>query len=370
MYDALLIALFAFLGAAAAGVLGAGALWLLRRRSLTASVAVVAAVAVTAMLAGTLAVAQAMFLSSHDLSVVTTVVAMAAVVSLLTALLLGRWVVARSRELALAARDFGDGGDFSAPAGPATAELADLSRELAATSAKLAESRDRERALESSRRELVAWISHDLRTPLAGLRAMSEALEDGVAADPDRYLRQIRTEVERLNDMVGDLFELSRIHAGSLALTRSRMSLYDLIGDALAGADPLARELGVRLVGDRIAPVPVEVDGKEMSRVLGNLLVNAIRRTPADGTVAIAAERSADGVVLSVTDGCGGIPEDDLPRVFDTGWRGTHARTPPAGAGLGLAIVRGIVEAHQGRAAVRNVSGGCRFEVTLPAAEA
>ncbi|WP_405992011.1 sensor histidine kinase [Streptomyces sp. NBC_00986] len=369
MRDALLIALFAFLGAAAAGVLGAGALWLLRRRSLTASVSVVAAVAVTAMLAGTLAVAQAMFLSRHDLSVVTTVVAMAAVVSLLTALLLGRWVVARSRELALAARDFGDGGDYSAPARPATAELADVSRELAATSARLAESRDRERALESSRRELVAWISHDLRTPLAGLRAMSEALEDGVAADPGRYLRQIRTEVERLNDMVGDLFELSRIHAGSLALTRSRMSLYDLIGDALAGADPLAREHGVRLVGDRIEPVPVEVDGKEMSRVLGNLLVNAIRRTPADGTVAIAAERSADGVVLSVTDGCGGIPEDDLPRVFDTGWRGTHARTPPAGAGLGLAIVRGIVEAHQGRAAVRNVSGGCRFEVTLPAAE-
>ncbi|MEV8542934.1 HAMP domain-containing sensor histidine kinase [Streptomyces sp. NPDC051572] len=369
MRDALLIALFAFLGAAAAGVLGAGALWLLRRRSLTASVSVVAAVAVTAMLAGTLAVAQAMFLSRHDLSVVTTVVAMAAVVSLLTALLLGRWVVARSRELALAARDFGDGGDYFAPARPATAELADVSRELAATSAKLAESRNRERALESSRRELVAWISHDLRTPLAGLRAMSEALEDGVAADPGRYLRQIRTEVERLNDMVGDLFELSRIHAGSLALTRSRMSLYDLIGDALAGADPLAREHGVRLVGNRIEPVPVEVDGKEMSRVLGNLLVNAIRRTPADGTVAIAAERSADGVVLSVTDGCGGIPEDDLPRVFDTGWRGTHARTPPAGAGLGLAIVRGIVEAHQGRAAVRNVSGGCRFEVTLPAAE-
>ena len=369
MRDALLIALFAFLGAAGAGVLGAGALWLLRRRSLTASVSVVAAVAVTAMLAGTLAVAQAMFLSRHDLSVVTTVVAMAAVVSLLTALLLGRWVVARSRELVLAARDFGDGGDYSAPARPANAELADVSRELAATSAKLAESRDRERALESSRRELVAWISHDLRTPLAGLRAMSEALEDGVAADPGRYLRQIRTEVERLNDMVGDLFELSRIHAGSLALTRSRMSLYDLIGDALAGADPLAREHGVRLVGDRIEPVPVEVDGKEMSRVLGNLLVNAIRRTPADGTVAIAAERSAEGVVLSVTDGCGGIPEDDLPRVFDTGWRGTHARTPPAGAGLGLAIVRGIVEAHQGRAAVRNVSGGCRFEVTLPAAE-
>jgi signal transduction histidine kinase len=369
-HDMLLIALYAFLGAAVAGLLGAGALWLIRRRSLTVSLAVVAAVAVTAMLAGTLAVAWAMFLSSHDLGVVTTVVAMAAVVSLATALLLGRWVVARSRALTLAARSFGDGGDFAAPDGAATAELAALSRELQATSAKLTESRDRERALESSRRELVAWISHDLRTPLAGLRAMSEALEDGVAADPDRYLRQIRTEVERLNDMVGDLFELSRIHAGTLALSPSRISLYDLVGDALAGADPLAREYGVRLVGDRIEPVPVEVDGKEMSRVLGNLLVNAIRRTPADGTVAVAAERSDTGVVLSVTDGCGGIPEEDLPRVFDTGWRGTHARTPPAGAGLGLAIVRGIVEAHQGQAAVHNVPGGCRFEVTLPMARA
>ncbi|MEU8586026.1 HAMP domain-containing sensor histidine kinase [Streptomyces sp. NPDC048664] len=368
MNDALLMALYAFLGAAATGLVGAGVLRLIRRRSLTASLAVIAAVAVFAMLAGTLAVAQAMFLSGHDLRVVTTVVAMAAVVSLATAILLGRWVVARSRELQLAARSFGEGGDFTAPDGPAIAELASLSQELAATSARLAESRERERALESSRRELVAWISHDLRTPLAGLRAMSEALEDGVAADPDRYLRQMRTEVERLNDMVGDLFELSRIHAGTLALAPCRISLYDLVGDALAGADPLARELGVRLVGDRVEPVPVEVDGREMSRVLGNLLVNAIRRTPADGTVAVAAERSADGVVLSVSDGCGGIPEEDLTRVFDTGWRGTHARTPPAGAGLGLAIVRGIVEAHQGHATVRNIPGGCRFEVTLPAA--
>ncbi|MER8009994.1 HAMP domain-containing sensor histidine kinase [Streptomyces sp. NPDC094149] len=364
----LLIALFAFLGAAVAGLLGAGVLLLIRRRSLALHLGVVAAVGVAAMFAGTLAVAQAMFLSGHDLKVVTTVVAMAAVVSLATAVLLGRWVAARSRALTLAARSFGDGGDFTSPDGPATAELAALSRELEATSAKLAESRDRERALESSRRELVAWISHDLRTPLAGLRAMSEALEDGVAADPHRYLRQMRTEVERLNDMVGDLFELSRIHAGALALSPSRISLYDLVGDALAGADPLAREYGVRLVGAGVTSVPVEVDGKEMSRVLGNLLVNAIRRTPADGTVAVSSELREDGVVVSVTDGCGGIPEEDLPRVFDTGWRGTHARTPPAGAGLGLAIVRGIVEAHQGTATVRNVPGGCRFEVVLPAA--
>ncbi|WP_327267802.1 HAMP domain-containing histidine kinase [Streptomyces sp. NBC_01218] len=365
MRDILLIALYSFAGAAAAGMAGAAVLRLIRRRSLTASLAVTSAVGVLAMLAGTLAVAWAMFLSPHDLTVVTTVVAMAAVVSLATALLLGRWVVARSHELADAARAFGD-GPFAAPDGPATAELEAVSRELAATSARLVESRERERALETSRRELVAWISHDLRTPLAGLRAMSEALEDGVAPDPARYLTQIRTEVERLDTMVGDLFELSRIHAGTLPLSPARISLYDLVGDALAGADPLACEHRVNLVGGRVEPVPVEVDAKEMSRVLGNLLVNAIRRTPADGTVAVAAERAAGEVVLSVTDGCGGIAEEDLPRVFDTGWRGTDARTPPAGAGLGLAIVRGIVEAHQGRATVRNIPGGCRFEVTLP----
>ncbi|MGW1881401.1 sensor histidine kinase [Streptomyces sp. NPDC001970] len=368
MRDAILIVLLAFLGAAAAGLLGALVLRLLRHRSVAVSLTVVAAVTVLAMLSGTLAVAQAMFLSSHDLKVVTMVVAMAAFVSLATALLLGRWVVARSRELARAARTFGEAGSFAAPEGEATAELAELSRELEATSAKLAVSRERERALETSRRELVAWISHDLRTPLAGLRAMSEALEDGVVQDPERYFKQIRTEVERLNGMVGDLFELSRIHAGALALTPTRMSVYDLVGEALAGADPLAREHGVRLVGDRVESVPVEVDGKEMTRVLANLLVNAIRRTPADGTVAVAAERREDSVVLSVTDGCGGIPDEDLPRVFDTGWRGSQARTPPGGAGLGLAIVRGIVEAHEGQADVRNVTGGCRFEVTLPAA--
>jgi signal transduction histidine kinase len=366
----LLIALYAFLGAAAAGLVGALALWLLRDRSVAVALNIVVAVAVAAMLCGTLAVAEAMFLSKHDLSVVTTVVAMAAVVSLATALLLGRWVVARSEDLALAARSFGDGGSFAAPDGTSTAELAALGRQLAATSAKLAASRERERALETSRRELVAWISHDLRTPLAGLRAMSEALEDGVVQDPDRYFRQIRVEVDRLNSMVGDLFELSRIQAGALALAPTRMSVYDLVGEALAGADPLAREHGVRLVGGSIEAVPIEVDGKEMTRVLANLLVNAIHRTPADGTVAVAAERRADSVVVSVTDGCGGIPAEDLPRVFDTGWRGTEARTPPGGAGLGLAIVRGIVEAHEGRAAVHNVTGGCRFEVTLPTAVA
>ncbi|MEV6207987.1 HAMP domain-containing sensor histidine kinase [Kitasatospora sp. NPDC051914] len=382
MRDLLLIAAFAALGAGAAGLLGWPAVRLLRRRSVALSLLCVAVVTVLAMTAGTVSVAQAMFLSEHDLGVVVTVTLMAAVVSLVTAALLGRQVVAGSRALAAAARTVGSDTGFAAPAQPLGSELAQLSEELAATSARLAESRRREQALEHSRRELIAWISHDLRTPLAGLRAMAEALEDGVADDPTRYLTRMRTEVDRLTGMVDDLFELSRIQAGALALSPSRVSVYDLVGDAVAGASPLARERGVRLEGGPVAAEPVEVDGREITRVLGNLLVNAIRCTPADGVVAVAARREEDEVLVSVTDGCGGIPEADLPRVFETGWRGGAARTPrtavggagphhgDSGAGLGLAIVRGIVEAHAGRATVRNVSGGCCFEIALPAAAA
>ncbi|MCX4751398.1 HAMP domain-containing histidine kinase [Kitasatospora sp. NBC_01287] len=387
MRDLLLIALYAALGAGAAGLLGWPAVRLLRRRSVALSLFTVAVVTVLAMTTGTLAVAQAMFLSHHDFGVVIAVTCMAAVVSLGTAALLGRQVVAGSRALARAARTVGSAAGFAAPSGPLGAELAELSAELAATSARLARSRERERALEASRRELIAWISHDLRTPLAGLRAMAEALEDDVAEDPARYHGLIRTEVDRLTGMVDDLFELSRIQAGALTLTLARVSVYDLVGDALAAADPLARERGVRLDGARIDPAPVQVDGREITRVLGNLLVNAIRSTPADGVVAVAARQGEGEVVLSVTDGCGGIPEADLARVFETGWRGGSARTPrqargaapgggavrhhgDTGAGLGLAIVRGIVEAHAGRASVHNVAGGCCFEIALPTAPA
>ncbi|WP_037605460.1 sensor histidine kinase [Streptacidiphilus rugosus] len=374
MHDLLEMAAYAALGAGLAGLAGWPAVRLLRRRSLSLSLFTVALVTVLAVAAGTIAVAQAMFLSRHDYGVVVVVLCMGSLVALFVAWLLGRQVAIASRQLTRAARTVGSDAGFAAPEVPLSSELSALGAELAATSARLAESRQRERALESSRRELIAWISHDLRTPLAGLRAMAEALEDGVADDPRRYHARIRLEVDRLTGMVDDLFELSRIQAGALTLTLSRVSVYDLVGDAIAGAYPLARERGVRLVGGGIEPAPVQVDSREMTRVLANLLVNAIRATPVDGTVAVAAWAAEREVVVSVTDSCGGIPEADLPRVFETGWRGGAARTPrapaagEAGAGLGLAIVRGIVEAHEGRASVHNVLGGCCFEIALPSA--
>ena len=384
MSDYVTMACYAALGAASAGLLGWPAVVLLRRRSLALSLFTVALVTAASLTASTIAVAQAMLLDRHDYAVVTIILGMGCVVSLIVAAFLSRQVVSGSRALTRAARTVGSVEGFTAPAAPLNSELSALSSELQATSARLAESRQRERALEHSRRELIAWISHDLRTPLAGLRAMAEALEDGVADDPARYHSRMRTEVDRLTGMVDDLFELSRIQAGALTLSLSRVSVYDLVGDAIAGAYPLARERGVHLVGGHVAPAPVQVDSREITRVLGNLLINAIRSTPADGTVAVAARQDEREVVVSVTDGCGGIDEQDLGRVFETGWRSGSARTPRApwggtlqggavqhhgdtGAGLGLAIVRGIVEAHAGRASVHNVMGGCCFEIALPA---
>jgi len=364
-------------GAGCVGIVGLLVLRLLRGRSLRAALFAIALASVLAMAAGIVGAAHAMFISQADFGTVLVVCVSAGMVALTMAALLGRSVAADSKALRSALRALGSNPDHisrrttgtdSAPR-LATSEMASLSRELAATSMRLAESREREQALERSRRELVAWVSHDLRTPLAGLRAMAEALEDGVAADPARYHVQMRQAVERLTGMVGDLFELSRIHAGALRLSLQQVWLADLVDDAVAGAHPLAQARRVRLAADIHAPLAVQADAREMSRALTNLVVNAIRHTPGDGTVRVEAGQHDGYAVLTVTDACGGIPEEHLARVFDVAWRGSDARTPDpyAGAGLGLAIVRGIVEAHSGDVDVRNISGGCRFEVRLPA---
>jgi signal transduction histidine kinase len=327
------VILVAALAAATVGAIGYAAFLLLARRSIAAAAVVPAVTTVLAFITGLVATAWAMFLSEDDFHVALVVCATAGVVALSFGLLLG----ARVR-------------------GVQTAGMVD------------AEIRERERLLEAGRRDLFAWVSHDLRSPLAGLRAMAESLEDGLAEDPARYHRQIRVEVDRLSALVDDLFELSRIQSGALRLSLEQVSLGDVVSDALAGAHPFAEARGVRLTGSAAAWVPVSADERELHRALGNLVVNAIRHTPADGVVDVSVHTESGAAVLAVTDECGGIPEDELPHVFEVAWRGQPARTPgpDGGAGLGLAIARGIVEAHDGKIGVRNVDGGCRFEVRLP----
>jgi signal transduction histidine kinase len=332
--DIVVVALIALGCSLAVALLGAVLLRALRGRSVTAHISTVVVVAVGSVVAGVVVAAKAMFIDEHDLQVLLVVLAVAGAVSLGLALWMG-WRLARESVWA-------------------------------------AEARDRERRLEASRREVVAWVSHDLRTPLAGMRAMAEALEDGVVADPGtvaEYHRRIRVETDRMAGLVDDLFELSRINAGAVRLTLESVSLADVVSDAVATAAPVARAKGVRLVAEPGEYPSVRASEPELGRVLRSLLVNAVRHTPPERAVVVAGGTGPTGGWVAVTDGCGGIPEEDLARVFDVAFRGEAARTPATdgpGGGLGLAIARGLVEAHHGEIAVDNVDDGCRFTVRIP----
>lgn len=227
--------------------------------------------------------------------------------------------------------------------------------------------------MESARRELIAWVSHDLRTPLAGIRAMVEALEDGVVEDPadvDRYHATMRRETDRLAMLVDDLFELSRIEAGALDLRFEDVTLGDIVAEAVAGAMPVAMAKGVRLHGESDGDEPsLRVAPAELTRVVRNLLDNAIRHTPAGSDIEVRCAMVDGNATVSVADTCGGIPDDDLGRVFDLAFRGDDARgSANGGGGLGLAIAHGLVRAHHGTIRVENLGPGCCFTVELPVA--
>jgi len=360
------------------GLLGALVLQAIRRRSLLVSIVVAALVPVAAVSAAVALNVNQMVISQHDSDVVSVALGFSTVLAVALSVVLGRRVTSGSRELTQALRGLGespyadtavllDSGRSSAPA-----EITALATELETTREKLQLSREREQSLEQSRGELVAFMSHDLRTPLAGLRALAEGLEDGMIDDQDAALRQMRQTVERMNGLVGDLFELSRLNAGPARLgpTHSPLSLVEVAYDVVGEAREHARRRHVDLVldvaddGDRLA---VQGNGDELARALSNLVGNAVRHTHEYGQVLVSARRASDGLArLAVTDGCGGLKEDDLARVFEIGWRGEPERTSGAGAGLGLAIARGVIESHAGSISVSNVEGGCRFDVELP----
>ena len=231
-----------------------------------------------------------------------------------------------------------------------------------------------QRQAEASRRELVARMSHDLRSPLAGIRGMTDALLDGVVHRPAEitdYLERIRRESVRMAGMVEDIFQLSRATSGALRLPRTRLALGEVVSDAVAGEAAAAAAAGVRVAAVDPERWPTVLGSDtELTRVVRNLLANAIRHTPDGGQVRLSAGANEATAWLRVQDACGGIPDGDLERIFDAGYRGSTARTPDAqsGAGLGLAIARALAEAQQGGIQVHNSHPGCLFELTLPTA--
>ncbi|GAA4393410.1 HAMP domain-containing sensor histidine kinase [Tsukamurella soli] len=331
------IALLALVWSAPVVLVGAVLLWRARRMSLQVSMVVLVLIPVLAILSGVVGVSGFMF--TADFTRTCTVLGAATVIAVPAAVALGRFQARRTV----------------------------WERQI----------REQERAAEAARRDLVAWVSHDLRTPLAGIRAMSEALRDAVVVDPGEvteFARRIDRDAVRLSGMVDDLFEMSRIHSGALRLELETIDAREVADEVRAGLEQTAARAGVALTVTADHLVPVSANASALSRVLRNLVLNAIAHTPCGGCVEIGLTAEGTTAVLRVDDTGTGIAESDLPRIFDVAYRGTASRSPvntdglPAGAGMGLAIARGLVEAHRGTVAAVNLARGTRFEVRLPLA--
>lgn len=345
----------------------------LRQRSVTAPFVVLVVAAIASIVCSTVAISALMYLSLHDLQVMLWVVGLSALLSLAATLVTARAVSRSFAQLGQAVERVGHG----VVVGPEVyegRELADLSAQLAIASERLAAARAEIEQLDAARRQFFAWISHDLRTPLTGVSALAEALDDGAVADPADYVRRIRAQVGTMNRLVDDLFALSQIQSGALRLRPEDIELLDVVSDAVADVHQLAVAKEIRIEHAGVEGRTLRADPHELTRVVVNLLTNSIRHAPHGSEILVSADRAGDRLVLSVLDQGSGVGSEDLTRMFEIGWRASEARTPDArpvagspGAGLGLAIVRGIVQAHGGDVRAEHVPQGFRLDVALPA---
>jgi signal transduction histidine kinase len=322
-------------------------------------IAGLAAFAVCLPLAAVLLSGWVMFHMGDDVKILA-VSAASATVSVLAGLWLGRSIVNSIDAVRDASRRLA-GGDLTVRA-PSTgpAELDDLAASFNEMAANL-------ERLFDARRELVAWASHDLRTPLANIQAMLEALHDGVMA-PAEALPSLEEQTRALSSLVDDLFELAQIDAGALGLELEEAPIAGAVQASLRGVEAEARLRRIRLDSDVDDAVVARFAPSELQRVLQNLLTNALRHTPSDGSVAVRVSAGRKEVQVDVEDSGEGLGEATRDRMFERFWRGDRARST-RGGGLGLAIARALVEAQGGRIwAEDRPDGGARVSFTLPAA--
>ena len=345
----------------AAGSLVSGLVlaYLLRRApTVGIQLAGLALIAVCVPLAAVLLSGWVMFHMGADVKILA-VAAGSATAAVVAALVLARSITVSLRRVGTASHALA-AGELSARApveGPH--EIAELAASFNAMAAGLEQ-------LFDARRELVAWASHDLRAPIASLQAMLEAIEDGLASAED-YLPTLREQVRTLSMLVDDLFELARIDAGALTLELHRTPVAPLVASALRVLQPEAEARGIALRAEVDEDVEARLAPNEFERVLFNLVTNALRHTPSDGSVAVRVERRADDLLLRVEDDGEGLSEEAPARMFERFWRADRARSD-SGAGLGLAIARGLVEAQGGRIWAENrPHGGACVSFTLPA---
>ena len=340
------------------------------RASLRQRFVAVGVVGAVIALANLFVLSRTMFVSEHDATLLGVLLLYSVGAGVGAAIVSARTASAAVDRLAGAARELGLGrldariGELGA--GP---ELDLLARTLDDMAARLQVAQERERRAEATRRDLMTAVSHDLRTPLASLRAMVEAIDDGVVDDPAsmrRYAGEMRRAVVQLVAMVDDLFELAQLDAGAIEAETSHARLEDVVRSAVSAVELQAEEKGLALVTNFVGAEDLTCSPR-LARVLQNLLVNAVRHTPADGTIRVDVRRLPQGVEVAVADTGEGIAPEDLERVFDPFYRGDPARSG-AGAGLGLALAKRIVETLGGSIRAESAPArGARFAIILPA---
>lgn len=318
--------------------------------------------------------AQLMFISYHDLILTTALLLFAGVVAVIAIYFISAAWIERIHELGWATQQVGR-GDLTIRLGEqGKDELAQLAALFNQMTGELQAVDEQKQQLEQTRRDLVAWVSHDLRTPLAAIRAMNESILDGVVDDPQtitRYHHTIQREVNHLSHLIDDLFELAQLDAGHPHLTLETASLRDLVSDTLGSLSAQAAQKGITLTGDVEAGLDlIRIAPDKIQRVLNNLLDNALRHTASGGQVTLQARRAGKQAEIRVHNNGQPIATTDLPHIFNRFYRGEPARTQAGngyrGTGLGLAIVRGFVEAHGGSIHVENTPDGTSFVFTLP----
>jgi signal transduction histidine kinase len=319
--------------------------------------------------------ARLMFASEHDLLLATVLLLFAGGIAMSVGYFLSAALTDRIVSLSQTAEELALGRLSARVPVTGNDEMATLARTFNAMAAQLEGAAEQQHELDMLRRNLIAWVGHDLRTPLASIRAIVEALADGMVDDPDtvhRYLRTAQREIQSLSLLIDDLFELAQIEAGGLPLTLQANSISDLISDTIEGFSELAARHQVTLKASAEPGVdPVLMDARQIGRVLANLLGNALRHTPAGGVVEVQASKQAGAVWVEVSDSGEGIRAEDLPHVFERFYRAEKSRSrATGGSGLGLAIAKGIVEAHGGQMGVESAPDqGTRFYFNLPAGE-
>ncbi len=315
--------------------------------------------------------ARMMFASEHDLLLAIILLVFASGIAMVLGYFLSNTVTERIQLLKGAAEKLAEGDLQARVPVQGRDEVAVLANTFNQMAEQLQAADQKQRDLDNMRRDLIAWVSHDLQTPLTSIRAILEAISDGVVDDPEtvkRYLHTAQRDVRNLSSLIDDLFQMAQLDAGGFPLNCDKASLADLVSDTLESFTELAKQQEITLEGNVDPDVdPVYMDTQAIGRVLNNLISNALRHT-IKGRVSVWVRRSTQGVEVTVSDTGEGIRPEDLLQIFERFYRGEKSRNRgTGGAGLGLAIARGIIQAHEGDIHVESEIGrGTQFTFHIP----